>query len=164
MPLASLFNLQWYGTASGAMVSDVVMPIQQLSMRQNKGLSLDVTVTLPTAVIYGQRGKNGVLDVQISLAIATLVMKKRLRAVLDVAINKLSQDDVTGAVLDVEIEAGVTLRSAIKILLAINAGKTNITDLGGGLATVQFRDLTDSLNRVEADMTGSERTDVTINL
>jgi hypothetical protein len=39
-----------------------------------------------------------------------------------------------------------------------------ITDLGGGLATVNFRDISDTKNTVVADMTNSERTDVTLDL
>ena len=55
-----------------------------------------------------------------------------------------------------------TVEDLIKAMAAIMLGKTTITDLGGGLATVAFRDLADSLNRVVADMTNSERTNVTI--
>jgi hypothetical protein len=60
------------------------------------------------------------------------------------------------------IELGVTMQEAMRIILAVAAGKTNITDLGGGLAEVIFRDTNDTKNRVIADMTGSERTTVTL--
>ena len=46
--------------------------------------------------------------------------------------------------------------------LAIQAGKTNIVDNGGGSVTVTFRDVADTKNRVEADMQDSERIDVTL--
>lgn len=52
--------------------------------------------------------------------------------------------------------------TAVAAMAAIMLGKTTITDLGGGLATVAFRDLADILDRVVADMNGSERTTVTI--
>lgn len=55
-----------------------------------------------------------------------------------------------------------TIEDLLKIMAAIMAGKTTITDLGGGLATVAFRDLADSLNRVVANMDESKRTSVTI--
>lgn len=55
-----------------------------------------------------------------------------------------------------------TVEDLIKAMAAILLGKTTITNLGGGLATVAFRDLADALDRVVADMTGSNRTNVTI--
>jgi hypothetical protein len=55
-----------------------------------------------------------------------------------------------------------TVEDLIKAMAAIMLGKTTITDLGGGLAMVAFRDLADALDRVVADMTGSNRTNVTI--
>lgn len=60
------------------------------------------------------------------------------------------------------IESGYTAEEVLRILLAVAAGKTTITDLGGGNATVAFRDQADSKNRIEASMTDSERTSVTI--
>ena len=60
------------------------------------------------------------------------------------------------------IEGSLDARDVMKILLAIAAGKTTITDLGGGLAQVKFRDTTDSVDRVVADMNNSNRTNVTI--
>ena len=55
-----------------------------------------------------------------------------------------------------------TIEDLIKIMAAIMAGKTTITDLGGGLATVTFRNLADTINRIVADMDHSERTNITI--
>lgn len=59
-------------------------------------------------------------------------------------------------------EGTLTMEDMVKAMAAIMLGKTTITDLGGGLATVAFRDLADALDRVVADMTGSNRTNVTI--
>jgi hypothetical protein len=66
------------------------------------------------------------------------------------------------AVMDATIEGGLTLEDVMKVLLAIAAGKTDITDLGGGEAIVKFRDVNDTTDRVTANMTGSERTSVTL--
>ena len=60
------------------------------------------------------------------------------------------------------IEQGLTAEGILRLLLAVQAGKTTITDLGGGNALVTFRDQADSKNRISADMAGSERTSVTI--
>ena len=59
------------------------------------------------------------------------------------------------------IESGYTAGEILSILAAVASGRTQITDLGGGNATVVFRDLGNTLDRVEADVTGSERTNVT---
>lgn len=60
------------------------------------------------------------------------------------------------------IESGLTAAEVLRIILAVQAGKTNIVDNGGGSATVTFRDVADTKNRVEADMQDSERIDVTL--
>ena len=60
------------------------------------------------------------------------------------------------------IESGLTAAEIMRIILAVQTGKTTIVDTGGGTATVTFRDVDDSKNRVSADMDGSERIDVTL--
>lgn len=62
------------------------------------------------------------------------------------------------------IESGYTATEVLRILLAVAAGKTNIVDLGGGTATVTFRNQADTKDRVTADMTGSERTTIAIDV
>lgn len=62
------------------------------------------------------------------------------------------------------IDSGYTAGEILAILAAVSAGRTQITDLGGGNATVAFRDLGNTLDRVEADVTGSERTNVTFDV
>jgi hypothetical protein len=63
---------------------------------------------------------------------------------------------------DSVIESGYTAGEILKVLAAFAAGKTSITSLGGGDATVIFRDLGDTTDRIEAGMTGSERTTITL--
>lgn len=60
------------------------------------------------------------------------------------------------------IESGYKAEDILRIIVAILAGKTTITDLGGGLATVKFRDLLDTKDRVESNLEKSTRTSVTI--
>ena len=55
------------------------------------------------------------------------------------------------------IESGLTAAEVLKIILAVQAGKTDITG-----STVTFRDVADTKDRVTASMTGSERTSVTL--
>jgi hypothetical protein len=60
------------------------------------------------------------------------------------------------------VETGMTPKQALRVLTAILAGKTGIVDHGDGTATVTFRDVNDTTDRAVADMTGSERTEITL--
>ena len=73
-----------------------------------------------------------------------------------------ANDVASTATLTSLVEPGITVEETLRILLAVAAGKTTIVDLGGGSASVVFRDTNDTKNRVSAGMTGSERTTVTL--
>jgi len=63
------------------------------------------------------------------------------------------------AILDDEVEGSMTLRQALRILLAASAGKSS----GGGTSTVNYRDLADSKNRISATVDANgNRTSVTL--
>lgn len=55
------------------------------------------------------------------------------------------------------IESGLTAAEVLRIILAVQAGKTTIAG-----SDVSFRDVDDTKDRVLAEMTGSERTTVTL--
>jgi hypothetical protein len=60
------------------------------------------------------------------------------------------------------IEAGYTATDIFRILMAVLSGRTQITELGGGAALVEFLSVLGNKVRVSAQMQGSERTDVTL--
>lgn len=62
------------------------------------------------------------------------------------------------------IEGGYTAAECLRLLTAVAAGKTTIVSLGGGTATVTFRDINDTVDRIEIDMTDSERSSTTLDL
>lgn len=64
--------------------------------------------------------------------------------------------------LDEQVQGAYTAADALRILLAVAAGKTTINALGGGAATVEFQAVDDSGVVVSATMAGSERTAVTL--
>lgn len=64
--------------------------------------------------------------------------------------------------LDDQVQGAYTAADALRILLAVAAGKTTINSLGGGAATVEFQAVDDSGVVVSATMAGSERTAVTL--
>lgn len=71
--------------------------------------------------------------------------------------------DIAQEVMGSVVESGVNLKDVLQILVAVAAGKTSITDLGGGAAEVVFRNAGDTTDRITATLDGSERTDVVIN-
>lgn len=73
-------------------------------------------------------------------------------------------NSIPDSIMQYVTEGTLTLQQVMRILLAIQAGKTSITDLGGGNATVKFRDTTDAKDRVTATMTGSKRTGITVDV
>lgn len=73
-------------------------------------------------------------------------------------------DTLTPGFWDFVIEGPYTAADLLRVIAAVQAGKTTITPLGAGAATVEFRAVDDSEVRVTADMDGSERTDVSITL
>jgi hypothetical protein len=58
------------------------------------------------------------------------------------------------------IEAGLSAEEILRVLLAVLAGQSRITELGAGAAEVAFRDQADTRDRLVALMDGSERTSV----
>lgn len=69
----------------------------------------------------------------------------------------LSTANVGSAVWEYLAEGNYTAVGILRILAAVMAGKTDITG-----TTVTFRDINDVADRVVAEMTGSERTTVTL--
>jgi hypothetical protein len=64
--------------------------------------------------------------------------------------------------LDEQVQGAYTAADALRILLAVAAGKTTIVPLGANAATVEFQAVDDSGVVVSATMAGSERTAVTL--
>lgn len=61
-----------------------------------------------------------------------------------------------------EVEPGISQQAAMRVLLSVAVGKTTITPLGADVAEVVFRDVNDTTDRISALVSGSERTDVTL--
>lgn len=94
--------------------------------------------------------------------VANITAKGSLSADIDSTGSVLTTANVGDAVWKALCEGALTYEDVMRILLAVAAGKTTITDLGGGDAEVVFRDQADTKDRVFAEMTGSERTNVVL--
>lgn len=88
----------------------------------------------------------------------------RLEAQIFVNQSQATVQEIAAGVWAEMLEGNVTAKQCMELLTAIAAGKTTIVDLGGGAATVTFRDINDTVDRVEAEMLNSERITVTKNL
>lgn len=93
---------------------------------------------------------------------ANLLAKAFMSAGISVTGELLSTANVGDAVFGAIMEAGFSYGDAVRILTAVAAGKTNIVPGAGATATVTFRDVGDTKDRVVADMNGSERLGVTL--
>ena len=60
------------------------------------------------------------------------------------------------------IETGLTAKEMMRIVLAASAGKTTIVKNGNN-ATIKFKSQDGLIDRIDAEMTGSERTTVIVN-
>lgn len=83
--------------------------------------------------------------------IGAAAAKARARAAAVIGNTGLSQGDVTGAVLEAEIEPGLSLKRALRLILAANAGKIS----GAGGATITIRNPGDTKSRIVATVDGS---------
>lgn len=77
----------------------------------------------------------------------------RLRLGAALKVNELSQDDVTGAVLEAKVEDDLTLKQALRYLLAVAQG-----DATGLTGNPVFKSLDGSKTRVAATISGGNRT------
>jgi hypothetical protein len=92
---------------------------------------------------------------------AAVTAKAGMSASIVVTGEVLNTGNVGEAVWNTINESGFSYAEVLRILSAVATGKTTIVDNGGGSATVTFRDLSDTKDRVVAEMDGSERIDVT---
>jgi hypothetical protein len=93
------------------------------------------------------------------------------RAVWDSVASQFMTDGTMGAKLNAAgsagdpwtgvIEGSLTAKDVMRLILAVQTGRTVIVDNGDGTATVRFRDQANTKNRITATMDGSERTAVT---
>lgn len=76
----------------------------------------------------------------------------------------LTASSVASAVWASTAEGSYTYAQVMRILAAVAAGKTTIEDLGGGASTMKFRDLSDTLDRVDAELDENDRVNVDLDV
>lgn len=140
-------------TGSGTLSADIIGKLDAAAALSGSG---DLT-----AALGAMAGLLASLTGSSSMS-ADLVAKAFMSAGISVTGELLSTANVGDAVFSAIMEAGFSYGDAVRILAAVAAGKTTIVPGPGATATVTFRDVNDTKNRVVADMDGSERLDVTL--
>lgn len=112
MPLASLANLQWNGPASGAAVVVAGSAAAgDIKGRARAGSTISGGASVPLA--DATRLVNSPATITGTGSITTANPKARARITATIRVNQLTQDDVTGAVLEAQVEPGLTLKQAL---------------------------------------------------
>lgn len=159
MPLASTVALQFYGPACAALVADEALgSLHEATPHQLIRPSLTVEGIGSAQVLRPYRGR-AVAVQSTGLGSAVVQPRKNVRSGLSVFVSELSQDDVTGAVLEAPIEGTLTLKQVLRLLLSVAAGKITVT----GPSTLSFRNMDDTKDRVTGTLDASgNRTAVTL--
>jgi hypothetical protein len=131
------------GPAAGAMVTAAgAATDMSIGAYARAGQVATSTGSMPLA--KGTRLVNAPATFTGSGAVVLALPKARARAGAVIRVNTLGQDDVTGAVLEARVEGDVTLKQALRILLAHAAG--DATGLEGPSAI--FKSLDGTKNRI----------------
>jgi hypothetical protein len=154
MPLASLANLHWNGPAAGAAVGTAPAITSAVQIKATARGGSVITALATSALAKATRLVNSPA-IATALATAALALPKARARITSVGrIGALSQDDVTGAVLEAQVEGGLTLKQVLRLLLAQAGG--NATGLDGG--TIAFKSLDGSKTRLGGTIAAGTRT------
>jgi len=151
--LTAHLSLVWYGTGCGAAVgsANASSPSAVLKGEGRLGAVGTATASSPLARVSDGRRMAATATATATSPSATLKGNGRMGAIGKV--NALSQDDVTGAVLEAKVEGPLSLKQAIRLLLAVSQG--NATGLDAAPA---FKSLDGSKTRVAGTVSGGNRT------
>ena len=144
-------TLTYYGPGAGAAV-DLCTPAAVATIKARGWLRAVNTIS-PTAYARPNQGwPMTAANITAPVAHARISGKGRIYAVGKV--NELSQDDVTGAVLESVVEGDVTLRQALRLLLAVAQGDAQGLE---GSSPV-FKSLDGTKDRITATYSAGTRT------
>lgn len=141
-------TLTYYGPAAGAMVdgADASGVLQDATPKGSLRSAVSVLGVADAPVFRPSRLKHAPMTVDALGVLLGATPKARARFAMTVQIGTLSQDDVTGAVLESEIESGLTLRQALRLIAAATAGKL----AAGSGSSVAIRNVGDTKTRISA--------------
>lgn len=149
--------LQLVASGSLAITTDSALLSTAVAMIANGSLQIVGTGTLGGIFNISAAGTMVLTPNVISSALANMIATAG-------GPEPLSPQGLANAVWERQVEGAFTSEEILRLLSAVAAGQTIITDHGGGTATVIFRDINDTVDRVEADMQDSERLAVALDL
>lgn len=162
MPLAAFFTAQFYGPAAGAarggeaaaiVAGSIVARARAEGATGGAGLVATATAT---------RLVNSPATLPGAGIVTQALPKARARVASSIKVNTLSQDDVTGAVLETQIEPGLTMKQILRLIAAATSGQV----AGAGSSTITLRSAgTAHRDRIVASVDGNgNRTALTLDL
>jgi hypothetical protein len=149
--MLSWYALHWYGPGLGAAV-DQSQPTATGTIKGQGNLRA-VNMTVPTAYARPNEG-HPIRAVHVTAPTAYARPSGRGRIYAVGKVNELSQDDVSGAINNTVIEGEVTLKEALRLLLAFAQG--NATGLESGSPV--FKSLDGTKDRIVATYSNGTRT------
>jgi hypothetical protein len=152
MPAAAFANFHVYGPAqSASVITSAASVASDIAGFARAGVSITGVASVPLA--KPTRLVNRPATITAGGTITQALPKGRARPTATIRVNSLSQDDVTGAVLEAPVEGGVSLKQALRLMLAYVSG--NATGLDGNPA---FKSLDGTKDRIAGTISGGSRT------
>lgn len=152
-------------TGSGTVASTDAVPAAGSATVSASGSSTAETTATPAAGFATVSGNTSDIDYEAMAAAVWAYTLPNGKTAAETAVETLTLLKTMAAApgcLDVPIEGIFTGADLLRVIAAVQAGKTTITPTAPDEATVAFRAIDDSTTRVTATMEGSERTDVDI--
>lgn len=152
-------TLTYYGPAAAALVAESGLgELLEATPHQSVRGGLDVSGVGDAPLLRPYRMRNAAFTVDASGFLHFAEPHKIMRGGLRVTVSELSQDDVTGAVLEEVIEGGLTLRQVLRLLLAHSAGNASGLD-----TNPVFKGMDGTTTRLAGTVSGGTRTITTRN-
>ena len=153
MPAAAFFFHHTYGPAAGAMVTQGVGSTEAGIEAYGRANSASAVGVGSVPFAKATRLVNAPATINGTGTMPQALPKARARAASVIRVNALSQDDVTGAVLEAPVEGGLSLKSAIRLLLAHAAGDAT----GLESSSIAFKSQDGTKTRISGTVTGGNR-------
>ncbi len=153
MPAAAFFFSHTYGPAAGAMVTQGAGSTEAGIEAFGRANSTSAVGVGSVPFAKATRLVNAPATINGAGSMPQALPKARARAASVIRVNALSQDDVTGAVLEAPVEGGLSLKSAIRLLLAHAAGDAT----GLESSSIAFKSQDGTKTRISGTVTGGNR-------
>lgn len=152
MPAASWI---WHAHYGPVMMSAVLTASGGLTAQPRGSIRMGATLAGGGVVSHARLSRliSGYANLTGTGVIVSAQPRGRLRMSAIIKVNELSQDDVTGAVLEAKVEDDLTLKQALRYLLAVAQG-----DATGLTTNPVFKSLDGSKTRVAGTISGGTRT------